>query len=86
VTKKISQMEKITPKYLSLSNLSQHSSLSVKTLRAFLCDTECPLPHYRMPRKILVRIDEFDDWLLRFLVKTPGLDLNKIVNEIMDKL
>jgi lambda repressor-like predicted transcriptional regulator len=76
----------VTAKYLSLTHLSQHSSLSVKTLRYFLNLPHNPLPHYRMARKILVDVDEFDAWLRRFRVIKPGLDLDKIFNEIMADL
>ncbi len=53
-------MEHTKPQYLSLRDLSVRSSLSIKTLRTFLYDPEHPLPHYRMPRKILVNVEEFD--------------------------
>ena len=76
----------IPPEYLSLRDLSARSSLSIKTLRHFLSDPVAPLPHYRMPRKILVKIEEFDTWLARFRVQHQGLDLNSIVNDIMNDL
>jgi len=75
-----------TPKYLSLRDLSKHSSLSVKTLRHFLHAPDSPLPHYRMPRKILIDVQEFDAWFRRFRVENPGLDLNQLVNEIMSEI
>jgi hypothetical protein len=71
------------PEYLSLRALSARSSLSIKTLRTFLYDPKCPLPHYRMTRKILVKVEEFDAWLARFRVQHPGVDLGKIMDEFM---
>ena len=83
---KVEMEHKTTSKYLSLRDLSKHSSLSVKTLRHYLSDAESPLPHYRMPRKILVDVEEFDTWLRRFRITKPGIDLNKIVNDFMADL
>ncbi len=34
--------------WLSLEALSQYSGLSVRSLRAYLSDSDRPLPHYRM--------------------------------------
>jgi hypothetical protein len=79
-------MDKITPQYLSLADLSKRSSLSVKTLRTFLSHHEHPLPHIRLPRKILVDVAEFDAWLARFRVTRPGPDLDKLVDDFMSKL
>ncbi len=76
-------MDATKPRYLSLRDLSSHSSLSIKTLRTFIYDPECPLTHYRMPRKILVKIDDFDAWLARFRVANPNIDLDRIVSELM---
>jgi lambda repressor-like predicted transcriptional regulator len=79
-------MDKITPRYLSLPNLSKHASLSVKTLRSFLYHPEHPLPHIRLPRKILVDVAEFEAWLARFRVSKPHKDLNAIVNDLIADL
>ena len=75
-----------TAQYLSLKALSKRSSLSIKTQRTFLYHQECPLPYYRMPRKILVRVDEFDDWLAKFRVHNPQLNLDAIVNDLISDL
>jgi hypothetical protein len=53
-------VEQAAPKYLSVADLSTRCSLSVKTLRTFLYHPEHPLPHIRLPRKILVDGAEFD--------------------------
>jgi hypothetical protein len=39
-----------------------------------------------MTRKILVRKDEFDEWLKRFRIRNPDLDLDSIVSEICDSI
>ena len=55
--------QKVTRNYLSLEELSQRTSLSVTTLRGYLKHPTHPLPHYRLPGKILVKPEEFDDWM-----------------------
>ena len=52
--------------YLSLRALSSYSGLSVRTLRDRLTDPRRPLPHYRLPGKLLVKRDEFDAWMARY--------------------
>jgi hypothetical protein len=39
-----------------------------------------------MPSKILVRVDEFDDWLAKFRVHNPQLNLDAIVNDLISDL
>jgi lambda repressor-like predicted transcriptional regulator len=78
--------DKIAPQYLSLADLSTRSSLSVKTLRGFLSHPQHPLPHYRMQRKILVGIAEFDAWLARYRMAHPRPDFDTIVNEFLNAL
>jgi hypothetical protein len=78
--------EQPTRQFITLKELSKRSSLSIKTLRTFLYHQECPLPHYRMPRKILVDFLEFELWFQRFKVTHPGVDLGKIVNDIVSGL
>jgi hypothetical protein len=84
-TSKGREMEQPT-KYLSLRDLSKHSSLSVKTLRGFLYDVENPLPHYRMQRKILINLEEFERWFARFRIAHPTLNLDDVVNDLLDEL
>lgn len=79
-------MDKIVPHYLSLADLSKRSSLSVKTLRTFIYHPKHPLPHYRMARKILVDVAEFDAWFARFRVSPAGLDLGALVNRVLKDL
>jgi lambda repressor-like predicted transcriptional regulator len=72
--------------YLSLRELATYASLSVKTLRSYLTHPRHPLPHYRMPRKILVSVTEFEAWLKRFRVEHQGQNLNQLVNDLMDEI
>jgi hypothetical protein len=79
-------MKEITAKYLSLKELSRHSSLSVRTLRAFLTDPQDPLPHYRLPRKILVDKYEFDNWLKAYRIVKAVPDLDALVSQILREI
>jgi hypothetical protein len=71
--------------FLSLSALAKASSLSTKTLRAYLSDAIQPLPHYRPGGKVIVRWSEFLSWLQRYKVSAE-VDINAVVQEIVDDL
>jgi AraC-like DNA-binding protein len=77
--------QKVTRNYLSLEELSQRTSLSVTTLRGYLKHPTHPLPHYRLPGKILVRPEEFDAWIQHYRcgAATADPDLDGIVNDIV---
>lgn len=72
--------------YLSLKELSAYSSLSLSTLRTYLHDPQHPLPHYRLPRKILVSTAEFDVWLQRYRQARRGIDLEALVNRLASEI
>ena len=74
------------PQYLSLQDLSKFSSLSVRTLRSYLQHAQHPLPHYKLPGKILIRVDEFDSWIECYRRGEPGdqaPDIDQLVNSLM---
>ena len=50
-------------KYIDLKTLAKESSLSVYTLRKFV---KKGLPHYRIGRKILVKPEDFDQWMEQY--------------------
>jgi excisionase family DNA binding protein len=50
--------KKIEPKYYTVNQLAEYSSLSASTIRRYIRYEG--LPHFRMNRRILIRIDEFD--------------------------
>jgi len=54
------------PGYVSLRALATYSGLSVSTLRGCLTDPVGPLPCYRFPGKIFVRLSDYDAWALRY--------------------
>jgi hypothetical protein len=73
------------PQYLSLKDLATYASLSVKTLRGYLTHPLHPLPHYRMPGKILVKPVEFDAWMQHFhqaKLQDVGEAVDKIYREL----
>ena len=70
--------------YLNLRELSQYSTFSLGSLRAYLKDPDSPIPHYRVKRKILVRKSEFDRWMEQF--RCDATELDRIVDEVMHEL
>jgi hypothetical protein len=69
--------------------LARYSSLPLKTLRTYLTHPEHPLPHYRLPGKILVHVDDFDLWVGHFKhgePTAPSHDVDQLVNSAMHGL
>jgi hypothetical protein len=52
--------------FLGLSALAAYSNLSVRKLREYLQAPGHPLPHYRVGGKVLVRVSEFDRWIMAY--------------------
>ncbi len=69
--------------WLSLKGLAGYSGLSVRKLRDCLTRPLCPLPHYRVDGKILVRRSEFDAWMTAFR-HTP--DVDRLVDEVVEEI
>lgn len=72
--------------YLTLKGLAEYSSCSRAWLRAALVDPVHPLPHFKLPNKVLVRKAEFDAWLLRYRRdddRRPQRVLDDIVDDVM---
>ena len=42
-----------------------------------------PLPHFRVGGKILVKRDDFDQWVTQFRRVTPSIDVGSIVDDVM---
>ena len=60
--------------YIDLRALSKRTSLSPRTLRAWVTDPERPLPAYRVRGKLLFRWVEVARWLDGFRVATVDVD------------
>lgn len=70
--------------FLDLKALAQHSSCSVRWLRARLTDKVSPLPHYRVGGKVLVKPDEFDAWMTRYRVASPS-SVGQMVDDVVSQ-
>ena len=71
-------------KIVDLKGLSEHTSLSIYSHRKHV---KMGMPHYRIGRKILVDLDEFEVWLKQFKSgSTKAQDnVGLLVDEILKK-
>lgn len=68
-------------KYLDLKTLAKESSLSLSTLKKFIARG---LPHYNIGRKILVKPEDFDEWMEQFRKSGNAKnELDRIWDEVM---
>ena len=72
------------PPVQDLKALARNGGVSVRALRDRLKDPLHPLPHFRVGGKILVRWDEYLNWLESYRVDSE--DLGKVVENIMGKI
>ena len=72
--------------YFGLKALSTYSSCSNRWLRDRLVDRVHPLPHYRIGGKLLVRLDEFDEWMEAHRVVQTSDQLSQIVESVVAQL
>ena len=74
--------KKTEPKYYTVNQLAEYSNLSVSTIRRYIKYEG--LPHFRINRRILISIDEFDNWMERRRKKQMAeeIDLDHIVQEV----
>ena len=72
-------------KLLDLKSLSERTSLSVFTYRKYI---KLGMPHYRVGRKILIDLHEFESWFQQFKAgATQTSDsVGKLVDETLNKL
>ncbi len=76
----------LIPSYLDLKALSAYSSCSVRWLRYRLFDNSNPLPHFRIEGKLLVKVDEFDRWMMNFHVTQQHTDLEHIIDDVLQQV
>ena len=76
----------VTPDYLDLRSLAMYSSCSIRWLRNRLIDRLHPLPHYRIEGKILVKRDDFDQWMSSFRVLSQADGVSEIVESVLAQI
>lgn len=69
--------------YFDLRALAEYSCCSVRWLRSRLIDQIQPLPHYRVEGKILVKREEFDQWMMTHRAMQPANDVAEFVESIV---
>lgn len=74
------------PGYFDLKTLAAYSCCSVRWLRDRLVDNAHPLPHHRVEGKLLVKREDFDQWISRFRHDRPADELDQIVDGVMATL
>lgn len=76
----------IQPGYFDLKALAAYSSCSVRWLRDRLVDRAHPLPHHRVEGKVLVKREDFDQWMAQYRQERPADELQTVVNGVLAKL
>jgi hypothetical protein len=78
-------MNEFYDEYMKLKALSHYSGISVRKLRDYVKDPDCPLPCFRMTGLILVKRSDFDRWMEENF-KLKERDIDKIVYEVVNEL
>lgn len=76
----------VQPCFLDLKTLAAYSSCSVRWLRDRLVDRSRPLPHYRVEGKILVKGEEFEQWMAYYRRDRPADELDDVVNGVLAQM
>lgn len=71
------------PSYFNLKTLAGYSSCSVRWLRDRLVDRMHPLPHHRVEGKLLVKKEDFDQWINAYRVCEQAQELDRIVDDVL---
>jgi hypothetical protein len=69
--------------YFDLKSLAHYSSCSVRWLRDRLVDPVHPLPHHRVEGKILIKREDFDQWIAGHRITVSANDLSDLVESIV---
>jgi len=82
---KVKNKGAIQREYLTISQLSEYSSISERTLWDFLKDPVNPLPYFRVGaagRIVRVKKSEFDQWMQ--IHKASNInEIDRIVDEVL---
>lgn len=82
----ITRMGNIAKGYFSVSETSEYTGISERTIRDYLIDPMNPLPHYRVGvarRIIRINKDELDQWMQNFKVQTDS-KIDDIINDLIE--
>ena len=71
------------PGYFDLQALAAYSCCSVRWLRDRLVDRAHPLPHHRVEGKLLVKKEDFDQWMTQYRQDRPADALDDVVNGVV---
>lgn len=74
------------PGYFDLQALAVYSCCSVRWLRNRLVDHHQPLPHYRVEGKVLVKREEFDQWMTTHRTMPQVNDLAELVESVVSQM
>jgi excisionase family DNA binding protein len=75
------QRHPVAREYLSMSDLSIYTGISIRTLRDWI---KSGMPHYRIGRLLRVKRSEFDEWVKNFRVdEERGNKVEAIVDEVL---
>jgi hypothetical protein len=72
--------------YFDLKSLARYSSCSVRWLRDRLVDPAHPLPHHRVEGKILIKREDFDEWMAGHRIIGPVDNLSDLVDSIVTQV
>lgn len=71
--------------YFDLQALAAFSCCSVRWLRDRLADRTHPLPYHRVEGKLLVKKEDFDQWITQYRQNRPD-ELDAVVNGVVDQV
>jgi Helix-turn-helix domain len=72
--------------YFDLQALAGYSCCSVRWLRDRLVDRTHPLPHHRVGGKLLVKKEDFEQWISQYRQERPADELEGVVNGVLAKV
>jgi hypothetical protein len=72
--------------YFDLKSLARYSSCSVRWLRDRLVDPVHPLPHHRVEGKILIKREDFDQWIGIRRIVFSAENLGELVDCVVTQL
>jgi hypothetical protein len=74
------------PEWMDLKMLERYASVSNRTLRSWIKDSENPLPASARGGKLFVSRRVFDEWMKGHTVEPVSIDVERTVNDILKSL